>query len=279
VAVIFEKPNYKKKSFLLDFAGYTVLVVVLSSYATYGGMSVSGLFSSPSESKVTFLDVINGIAQIATAAAFFLAVLQYRKAIRQQRQLAIAEEAKRQLAAMTEVAKSIRTGEDTSLESLDDSLRVMVSLAVNFDQLFGAMDEDLHRAMVRMQWQNMYYGHLLVALGRLDLLPLLRSSSRLSGQAFLKALQSAKEHVAHRRVLPVFEKYELFRVLLSDEGIASKFTMRGKLSSLDQFVFYFLNKHKVDDLLYGLLNQIDIRAQAPLLAVGEPSDWVFKKLE
>ncbi|MEJ8664504.1 MULTISPECIES: hypothetical protein [Pseudomonas] len=276
--MIFEKPSYKKKSSIIDFLGYTVLVIVVSSYATYAVMALFGLGGQATASSIKFLDVVNGAAQIATAAAFLLAVHQYRKSIRQQRQLAIAVEAKSQIAAMTEISKSIKTGDKTSIENINDSLSSLVSFAVSFDELYKAMDEDLHRAMIRMQWQNMYFGNLLVTLKKLDLYHVLRSKFlTVGGIDTHEVFTEARKSVAGQGVLTVFEKFKVYEAVLKHSQICEKFNLVGQINSLDQFVCYFFNDSKLNDLLFGLMNRPDIRAHAPLLAAAKPSSWAFEK--
>lgn len=276
--MIFEKPGYKKKSSIIDFLGYTVLVIVVSSYATYAVMALFGLGGQAAASSIKFLDVVNGAAQIATAAAFLLAVHQYRKSIKQQRQLAIASEAKNQIAAMTEISKSIQTGDKTSIENINDSLASLVSFAVSFDELYKAMDEDLHRAMIRMQWQNMYFGNLLVTLKKLDLYPVLRSKFLMAGGVDThEVFAEARKSVAGQGVLSVFEKFKVYEAALNHPQISEKFNFVGRINSLDQFVCYFFNDSKLNDLLFGLMNRPDIRAHAPLLAAAKPSSWAFEK--
>lgn len=276
--MIFEKPSYKKKSSIIDFLGYTVLVIVVSSYATYALIALVGLGGQAVASSPKFLDIVNGAAQIATAAAFLLAVHQYRKSIKQQRQLAIAAEAKSQIAAMTEISKSIKTGDKTSIENINDSLASLVSFAVSFDELFEAMDEDLHRAMIRMQWQNMYFGNLLVTLKKLDLYHLLWSKIQIvHGVDTHEVFTEARKSVAELGVLSVFEKFKVYEAVLKHPKICEKFTLVGQIDSLDQFVCYFFNDYKLNDLLFGLLNRVDIRAHAPLLAAAKPSSWAFEK--
>lgn len=276
--MIFEKPGYKKKSSIIDFLGYTVLVAVASSYATYAVISLVGLGGQSTASNTSFLDVVNGAAQIATAAAFLLAAHQYRKSIKQQRQLALAAEARSQIAAMTEISKSIRTDEQTSIENINDSLASLVSFAVSFDELYKAMDEDLHRAMIRIQWQNMYFGNLLVALQKLDLYKVLWSNFlTVHGVDTHEVFKDARKSVAELGVLAVFENFKVYEAVLKHPQICEKFTLAGQIVLLDQFVCYFFNDYKLNDLLYGLMNRPDIRAHAPLLAAAKPSSWAFEK--
>src|SRR5690606_34882344 len=111
--MIFQKPVLKNKANTLDIVGYTLVIAIFSAYLTYGVCAVYGV--SGNKGGVTALDVINGLAAIATASAFVLALLQYRKNIIQQRQQIVAAEAKMLIDKMIDVASKIKTGSDTCL--------------------------------------------------------------------------------------------------------------------------------------------------------------------
>lgn len=101
--MLFEKPNLKRP-ISLDLLGVVCVVVIMTAYITYGACVISGVIAGyDSSTKITLLDLINGIAQIATASAFVLAYVQFRKNRIQQRQLSIATEAKSQLEKMISV--------------------------------------------------------------------------------------------------------------------------------------------------------------------------------
>ena len=277
--MLFEKPNLRRP-ISLDLAGCILLVVIITAYVTYGICVVYGVVGSfDNNHKITLLDLVNGFAQIATALAFALALIQYRKNIIQQRQLNIASEAKSQLDKMVDVISKIKIGKETCLNNLNKSITLLSNLATNFEELFKAMDEDIQRAIVRMQWQDMYFNFMRPALIEIDPVAILEKELAISKENLESALAEAKSASENESVLPVFKSYVFTKSLLSNEKIAPFFTIKGKIDSLDMFTSHFLNNHNLNDLLYGLLSQIDIKVCAPLLAVAEPNKWALEKLK
>jgi hypothetical protein len=277
--MLFEKPKLNRP-ISLDFIGCMLLVVIVTAYFTYGVCVIYGVIGSFDNShKITFLDLVNGFAQIATALAFILALIQYRKNIIQQRQLNIATEAKSQLDKMIDVISKIKTGKETCLNNLNKSITLLSNLATNFEALFKAMEEDIQRAIVRMQWQDMYFNYLRHALCELDLAAILQKEPSIAKENLEAALAEARAASEKDNVIAVFKNYVFTKELISHEKIAPFFSMKEKIDSLDMFTSYYLNDHNLNDLLYGLLSRIDIRVCAPLLAVAEPKEWALKKLK
>lgn len=274
--MLFEKSNLKKP-ISLDLVGLIGVVVIATAYITYGVCVISGVVSGyESSSKITFLDLINGIAQIATASAFVLAYVQFRKNRIQQRQMIIATEAKSQLEKMISVIDEMELGEETNLRALNKSISLLSNLATNFDELFKAMSEDIQKAIVRMQWQDMYFNYLSHALRDIDPVAILKKEASIDESVLQNAVNWAiKESEAYN--MPVIKEYVFTEKLLSHPDIKSKYSLSGKIDSLDMFVSHYLNGHNLNDLLYGLLSRIDIKANAPVLAVAGPSDWALQK--
>jgi hypothetical protein len=275
--VIFEKPNLKRL-ISLDLVGVVCIVVIVTAYITYGAIVISGVVNeNGSSSKIIFLDLINGFAQIATALAFVLAYVQFRKNRIQQRQVIIATEATSQLEKMISVIDEMELGEKTGLKSLNKSISLLSNLATNFDELFKAMSEDIQKAIVRMQWQDMYFNYLSHALRDIDPVAILKKESLIDEAVLENVVTEAKRESEANNILPVFKEYVFTEKLLSHPDIKSKYCLGGKIDSLDVFVSHYLNDHNLNDLLYGLLSRIDIRTHAPLLALAGPSDWALKK--
>ena len=158
--MLFEKPRLNKP-ISLDFICFLLIVVIATAYITYGFCVINGLVGNYDNNyKVTFIDFINGVAQIATALAFVLALIQYRKNVIQQRQQIIAAEARMQIDKMVVIIENIKVGGETSLTNIDQSMTQLSNIATNFDELYSAMEEDIHKATVRMQWQDMHFNHL-----------------------------------------------------------------------------------------------------------------------
>lgn len=273
--MIFQKPVLKNRSNTLDIVGYTLVVAIFSSYLTYGLCSVYGV--SGNKGEITALDVINGLAAIATASAFILALMQYRKSIIQQRQQIVAAEAKTLIDKMIDAASKIKVGSDTCLENLDKSLTDLSNIAVGFTEIYKSMNEDIERAIVRMRWQDMYYGYLAPALQNLDLVELLLKDPSVDKEKLISAKTGSIANARHNNILPIFEKFFIYEEILKGSQF-SDYSLKSRLQSLDSFVIYFINKFTTNDLMYGIMNQIDIRVHAPLLAAAKPSDIAFTDL-
>lgn len=275
--MLFEKPNLKRP-ISLDLAGMVCIVVIITAYVTYGVCVIFGVVSGyDSGTQITFLDLINGIAQIATALAFILAYVQFRKNRIQQRQAIIAKEAESQLEKMISVVSDMEVGENSNLKNLNKSLTLLSNLATNFDELFKAMNEDIQKGIVRMQWQDMYFNYLSHALGDIDPVAILKKEASIDEAILEDAVSEAKRESEAENILSAFKDYVFTEKLFNHPNIKEAYSPIGKIDSLDMFVWHYLNDHNLNDLLYGLLSRIDIRVRAPLLAVSGPSDWALEK--
>lgn len=273
--MIFQKPVFKKKANILDVAGYTLVIAILSAYLTYGTLVLYGLGGNKGDT--TALDIFEGLAAIATASAFFLGLLQYRKSTNQHRQQTIAAEAKNLIDKMINAASQIKTGSDTCVESLDRSLTDLHNFATGFYSLYEALDEDIERAIIRVRWQDMYYVHLQPALLALDLIELLSKDAVIDPEE-LNSLNAMWTFQVNRDGTPPdYKKFALYEGIL-DSPQLSKYDLRSKLQSLDGFIIHFMNKYTTNDLMYGIANHIDIRSHAPLLAAAKPSEYAFHDL-
>lgn len=275
--MLFEKGKLSSIRISLDMAGSIAILVIVTAYLTYGICVITEVAGNNSgENKITVLDLINALAQIATASAFFLALRQYIKNSKQQRQTELANEAKSQVAKMINLIKEIETGSNTNLENLNKSIILISNLATNFDALFEAMDEDIQKAIVRMHWQDMYFNNLSHALINLDIKPILESAEELSGKQLQQVFADANSAPSNKSAISVFKKYVYFNSILEHPIVSASFTLKDKIESLDVFTYHFLNDSNLNDHLYGLLSRVDIRAKAPLLAVARPAEWALK---
>jgi hypothetical protein len=152
-------------------------------------------------------------------------------------------------------------------------------LAINFDELFNAMEEDIQRAIVRMHWQDMFFNKLSHSLIALDPIPILECEVGIDRDTLDRAIAEAKAEAGKDNIIPVFKDFVFISTLLNSPELKVLFNLKGRLISLDLFTHHFLNGHNLNDHLYGLLSRVDIRAKAPLLAVAEPSEWALKKTE
>ncbi|MBV1929592.1 MAG: hypothetical protein KUG81_08800 [Gammaproteobacteria bacterium] len=275
--MLFKKPNLKRPV-SLDLVGIVCIAVITTAYITYGVCVISGVVSGYDFSeKITFLDLINGTAQIATALAFILAYAQFRKNRIQQRQAIIAKETESQLEKMISVINKMEVGERTELKNLNKSLSLLSNLATNFDELFKAMNDDIQKGIVRMQWQDMYFNYLSHALADIDPVVILKKEASIDDAVLENAVAEAKRESEAENIFPEFKDYVFTEKLLNHPNIKKEYSFAGKIDSLDMFVSHYLNDHNLNDLLYGLLSRVDIKVRAPLLAVSGPSDWALGK--
>lgn len=275
--MLFEKPNLKRP-ISLDLVGMVCIVVITTAYLTYGACVIFGVVNGyDSDAQITFLDLINGIAQIATASAFILAYVQFRKNRVQQRQAIIAKEAESQLEKMISVISGMQVGENSDLKNLNKSLTLLSNLAINFDELFKAMNEDIQKGIVRMQWQDMYFNYLSHALRDIEPVAILKKEASIDEAVLEEAVSEAKRESEAENISREFKNYVFTEKLLNHPNVKEAYSLIGKIDSLDMFVSHFLNDHNLNDLLYGLLSRIDIRVQAPFLAGSGPSDCTLEK--
>src|SRR5690606_26397531 len=195
----------------------------------------------------------------------------------QQRQVIIAKEAESQLEKMISVISDMEVGESSSLKNLNKSLTLLSNLATNFDELFKAMNEDIQKAIVRMQWQDMYFNYLSHALSDIDSVAILKTEASIDEAVLEEAVSEAKRETEAENILSELKDYAFTEKLFTHPNIKEAYSLIGKIDSLDMFVWHYLNDHNLNGLLYGLRSRIDIRVRAPLLAVSGPSDWALEK--
>jgi hypothetical protein len=179
---------------------------------------------------------------------------------------------------MITVICKIKLGEETSLKNLNKSISLLSNLATNFDELFKAMHEDINKAIVRMQWQDMYFNYLNHALNEIDPVTILKKETSINHEIIDGVVTEAQKASEENSIMPILKEYVFIEKLLNHPNIKAEFSLAGKIDSLDMFVSHYLNDHNLNDLLYGLLSRIDIRVRAPFLAVAEPSKWSMEKL-
>lgn len=269
---LFEKPKSFKMPIGIGNIMTILIFVLLASFLTYGACSVYGILGE--KNKLPFLDWINAAAQIATCLTFYYLIKQNFLGAKLQRQTVLFLEAKSQIEKMITVLAGIDTGERTNLENINRCVTQLANLAVGFKSVFDEMDEDVHRAIVRMHWQDMFFNNLSHALISLDIEPVIGCAV---GADYVKAAKVYAAGVMEQEnCLPVFKRYEEMRLLLEYGKIKSEFSLKGKVTSLNEFVYGYLNSYTVNDLMHGMVNIIDIKAKAPILAVAGPDDWALQ---
>lgn len=262
----------------LNCIGLAALLIAFTALLTYGACLIYGVAKgyNPNQS-VAPLDLLNGTAQIATAAAFVLALLQYKRSTTQQRQATISTEAISQIEKATKIVSEIRTGQDTSLEQLNKSITLLSNLGTNISELFKAMEEDVYKAIVRMHWQDMHFNHVRHVFSEIDGVAAIRRELHIPDSEFEAAILSAQNETNEINPIPAFRDYVFLQKLLDHPNIKDKISLKNRFDALDIFCLYYLNDYEANDLLYGVLSRIDVRACAPLLAVAEPSEWALSQ--
>ncbi|MDV5047483.1 hypothetical protein [Vibrio diabolicus] len=256
--MIYEKKNYKKTDYLLNtviFGGISVIVFVYFLHFYISFAEIVG-----DSAKAT--EIITSIAALATARAFLLAVYQYRKNSIKDRQETISSEAKNTIENMIKLSDEMANVKEVNIDSLNHFLSKMSNVGSDFDVLFKALEDDIYKAMVRMQWQNMFFNHLrplLVSIDAKELLNSLTSSANDSSLDYI--FITATEEAEKERV---FKEYEKLKFVLKESALSTK--LEGKINDFTQFKTYYLDDGYLNDVLYGLLSRIDIRAVCPLLA-------------
>ena len=257
---------------------FLMVVIITTSFLTYGVCVITEVVKVyPGENKITILELVSGFAQLATVAVFFLGLRQYIKNIRDHRQTELANEAKSQVKKMIDVIGNIGTGKDTDLANLNKCINQLSNLATNFDAIFKEMDEDIRKAMVRMHWQDMYFNFLSPCLISLDVRPIIESQKIINDDVLEDIVKNAKKESLVSNIIPVFKDYVYVKSIIDAPQIKNKFSLNGKIDSLDMFTSYFLNDSNLNDHLYGLLSRVDIRARAPIFAVAGPAEWALKQ--
>ncbi|TMX38439.1 hypothetical protein [Vibrio sp. Hep-1b-8] len=257
--MLYEKKN-KKSTIILDSIVYGAVAVIGVVYFTYIFTSIVAI----TDGAVKISEILNSVAQIATASAFLLAVHQYRKNGEKERQIIIATEAKTIVCRMAELSDNL--GKNTSFTNTDINsfVNTMSNLGTDFSALYNALSDDIHKAIVRMHWQDMHYNHLSVTLKLLTINSLfdnLNLDREHKGESFFDAqfdqtvtsqTDSLKEYAFTKKV---------FEIMSVCESIKTSF------DDLFLFEHYYFSNDETNDLMYGTLSKIDIRVSAPLLAV------------
>lgn len=270
-----EKPPVKIK---IDPAviGCIALLMAFTAPLTYGACLIYGIAKGYNSSQsIGPLDVLNVIAQIATAGAFGLALVQYRRSSTQQRQATISAEAITQIEKATKIISEIKTGKDSNIDQLNKSITLLANLGSNISELFKTMKEDVYKAIVRMHWQDMHFNHIRHTFTEIDGKAALRRELSISDEEFDTATQEAEINANRANPRPAFREFVFLQELLSHPNIKGKISLKEKFDALDLFCFYYLNDHEANDLLYGTLSRTDVRAHAPLLAVAGPDSWAL----
>ena len=257
--MLFEKHQKDKKFSILALLGFGGVGVVFLVYFAYIFVALKTIVGGKDDITAVF----NTIAQIATACAFVFAVYQYRQNGEKERQIIVASEAKMLVERMSKASDSLKNSSEPMGQAINSFTSLMCNLGTDFNALYSALDDDIHKAMVRMRWQDMHYNHLSPALKSLTIDALfddLSLEKDFKGYSFSKAsfdpdvIGTSKE----------LREYERAKKILDNMSIGDE--VAGQIDSLYLFEQYFFNRKRTDDLMFGLLSQLSFEFSAPLLA-------------
>ncbi|AXI60304.1 hypothetical protein DLD99_07420 [Pseudomonas kribbensis] len=217
---------------------------------------------------IKFIDLINAIAQIATASAFFLAVHQYRKNKESERQKVLIEESRALINRIKSDADAFSKNHDTTAKNSISFMDRVCGHAGNFNAIFKELNEDIHKAIVRMHWQDMYFGELNRAIEHFN------NTINLNDFNVLPTTQlRAYQKIHHKKStgtdpLPIFEKYLTYQLLVDLPEVSFELRVDNDTHiAMHVFEKTFFDNEALKDHLYGCFNIIDVRVRSPLMAV------------
>lgn len=258
--MLYEKPRKQRKQIIFDVIFYGAMAVIVFLYFLYAFVSTVEIVGD--SAKV--IDIINSVAQIATAGAFLLAFYQYKKNSIKERQIQVSTEAKNLTVKMAHLSDELKIGDDTRIKSINLFVAKMTNLGADFHALYNDLDDDIYKAMVRMHWQDMYFNHLSFALKGLDIVALLKAEN-FHEIGFDYNLVKANEMVKDDSIIECYHDYAYIKNVISLNS--TSLSLIDKLNCLDMFKTYYLDDSFLNDILYGVMSKIDIRYAAPLFAV------------
>lgn len=217
---------------------------------------------------IKFIDIINVIAQIATASAFFLAIYQYRKNKESERQKVLIEESRALVSKMKAEADTFSNIINPGLESSIMFMEKIVSQAGNFDAIFKVLNEDIHKAIVRMHWQDFYFVDLSKAVQHFNASINLEDFN-VRPVTYLRALSQLNDaRIKGQNPSPIFNDYLKLQFVSCVEDVKNELKIDNE-HHLKMYLFErcLFRDDALGDHLYGCLNRIDIRVRSPLIAV------------
>lgn len=254
------KDKRKRFELVFDFFAYGYIALIFIIFFSFALCTIASLTGD----RIKGIDILNSLAQIATASAFIFAVYQYRKNGEKERQIIIASEAKDLAKRMAHVADEASKNNEYTIEDINSFVSLMSNLGVDFMSLYEELTDDIHKAMVRMRWQDMHYNHLSKALSSFkvdSLFENLNLEKDFKGYSFYNSRFSPAVTSQPKALQEYFFTKKALSEMSIGEEIVSKF------NDLFLFEVYFFDNKTTNDLMYGLLSRLDLRSTAPLLAV------------
>lgn len=218
---------------------------------------------------VKFIDLVNVLAQVATAAAFFFGVYQFVRNKNIERQAALVTECRGLVAAMENTSNNYLES-DGSYRSTFVFVDAIGSQSGNFNLIFRELEEDVHKAIVRMHWQNMFFGKFTHAMQMWDFANILEGLG-VSGEDYLAALVKYRSREHQSQSIEMFAEYEKIKFVVDASIGAShkKIDDDNRLALFGLQVNVF-ESEEIENILHGTVNVIDSRVRAPImLALNE----------
>jgi len=141
----------------------------------------------------------------------------------------------------------------------------MSSLGSDFAIIFDALTDDIHKAIVRMRWQDMHYNHLAKTLNNFtidNLFENINLEKKINGMFFHQVRSEISIHCKPESEL--FSEYTFSLYVLNDVSIDAVITIKFR----DLFLFnrFYFDEKETNDIMFGLVSGLDFRVTDPLLA-------------
>ncbi|WP_268799035.1 hypothetical protein [Pseudomonas huanghezhanensis] len=262
--MFFEKKKLKKfaeSPALADLLMALTLLIILANM-----IYVAKPFSTDFWS-IKLIDIINAIAQFATAGAFVFAVFQYRKNKESERQEVLIKECRDLVDRMCVICGDFSGNKRQGIKETTKFVTKMSSLGNSFDEIFKELEEDTHKAIIRMHWQEMYFSDLQHAMESWSLGDIFHDLGINAEQPDrLRLMQSRDQRIRRADITDLFAEYKVVKHILQNKNISSQLMKTAQITQ-DYLFFelrFFLNSG-LKDHLYGYLNIINAQVRAPAL--------------
>lgn len=211
---------------------------------------------------IKFIDIINALAQIATAGAFYLGFRQYKEAKEKDRQNILSSECKIIIGKIIECIGAIPTNQTFGPDSLEPIMTRLANLGEDFDELFRAMKEDVSKGIARMYWQDMHFNHLIPQLRQLAVFHFLMNCGVPNNDFQIASNEAHTKHPTNGTDVQAQLASQAV-MIINNEIIKNKFRVI-EWQWLDSFKSTFYDDHKNSDYFWMLRNKTDMEYQAPI---------------
>ncbi|KFE50249.1 hypothetical protein [Pseudomonas syringae] len=250
-----KKPARREKTFTQPLV---LITIMLSAQVAFAVLTTKfpGTFWD-----IKLIDIVNAVAQVATAGAFYIVFRQYKENKQKDRQTALSVECRALVKSMSSLIVKVTDGVASPSDYERDFTR-LCNQAADFREIFTAMREDIIKGISRMHWQEMYFNEFRPRMQYLSLFVFLPNAG------IDKDLVHARETRLYHTIPEGLSQDENFSfrvdMVISDPEIADKLDT-SKWYWVHHMYEEFFNNKNLNDLLYGTMNKADMYLQAPLL--------------